>query len=146
MSKKDFKPAKKLNKSQKQAWDKLTRKQKVFVNELLKDSTKSLTEASKVAYPEATYSTQRSMASRNTTNSNIATILDDHRLLAENQIVNTIKRYGNSESLEEVKEANRQAQYLHDKVAGKATQKVESTSVVMSIEDALKHLKTKYDS
>ena len=51
--------------------------------------------------------------------------------MVENSIITTINRYKDSDQLEEVKEAMQNARWVHDKVHGKATQKLETTSKVL---------------
>lgn len=51
----------------------------------------------------------------------------------ESTLVNTVEQFKNSEKMPERTLAVDVAKYVHDKVHGKATQKTETTSVVVNI-------------
>lgn len=115
----------------------LTRKQQAFVQHLVNNPKDSATTAVKATYgttdKPVTYLTARNIAHTNLTKPNIQTELSKYSNMVEDSIITTINRYKDSEQLEEVKEAMQNARWVHDKVHGKATQKVETTSKVLSI-------------
>ena len=51
----------------------------------------------------------------------------------EDALITTVRRYQNSDKLDEVKEAMTNARWIHDKVKGKAVQQIQTTSNKLSI-------------
>lgn len=115
----------------------LTRKQRAFVEELVNNPKQSATQAVLKTYgtPDkpTTYATANDIARTNLQKPSIQTELAKYNNMVENSIITTINRYKDSEQLEEVKEAMQNARWVHDKVHGKATQKLETTSKVLNI-------------
>lgn len=63
----------------------------------------------------------------------IASKLNDVADEMETVVVNTVRRYKDSNDVREVILANDNAKWIHDKVHGKATQRVESTSTSVNL-------------
>ena len=111
----------------------LTRKQRAFVEELVNNPKQSATQAVLKTYNTTDYHTAGDIAHTNLKKPEIVTELAKYNNMVENSIITTINRYKDSEQLEEVKEAMQNARWVHDKVHGKATQKLETTSKVLNI-------------
>lgn len=123
----------------------ITKKQKVFVEELIKNPKMSGTQAALKAYgkPDKPINngTAEVIAYENLRKPQIISHLEAYSDLAENTITETIIRYRKSDSLEEVKEATSNARWLHDKVHGKAKQVNENTNINIDFMEALRNLK-----
>jgi phage terminase small subunit len=114
---------------------KLTHKQEVFVKHLIDNPKASATEAALTAY-NTNYNAARAIASENLTKPSIVSALSNYNNLIENTLINTVNDYGNSDKIAERALAVDTSKYIHDKIHGKATQKIEqqSTSVNISID------------
>jgi len=111
----------------------LTRKQRAFVEELVNNPKQSATQAVLKTYNTTDYHTAGDIAHTNLKKPEIVTELAKYNNMVENSIITTINRYKDSDQLEEVKEAMQNARWVHDKVHGKATQKLETTSKVLTL-------------
>lgn len=120
---------------------KLTRKQRVYVNALLKNPTMSGTQAAKLAYDVKNDNVARVISSENLTKPAVISHLQDYSTLTEQVLTNTITRYKDSEDLNEVKEATLNARWMHDKIHGKATQKTENTNLNVNLSDIISDLR-----
>lgn len=114
----------------------LTRKQQIFVNHILENPSSSATQAAKVAYPNATYGTQRMIATENLTKPNIVMALSKANDLVENTLINTVQQWQNEDNTRKREIAVDTAKYIHDKIHGKAKQSmdIQSTSVNLNID------------
>lgn len=108
---------------------KLTRKQKMFADALIKDPKKSGSEVVKQIYNVNTDNTARSIASENLTKPNILAYMVEKSTLAEQRIIQLMRSDNERIALDASKD-------ILDRVHGKATQRIEqqSTSVKISID------------
>jgi phage terminase small subunit len=115
----------------------LTRKQHAFVQELINNPKQSATQAALKTYgttdKPTTYNTAMQIAHDNLSKPNIVTELSKYNNMVENSIITTINRYKDSDKLTEVQEAMTNARWVHDKIHGKATQQIQSTTKVLNI-------------
>ena len=111
----------------------LTAKQRAFVQHIVNNPKDSATQAVKAVYSDTTDATARNIASENLSKPNIVTELAKYNNMVENTIINTINRYKDSDKLPEVSLATDTARWVHDKIHGKATQQISTTSKVLSI-------------
>jgi uncharacterized membrane protein YfhO len=115
---------------------KLTGKQQAFVNELINNPTSTATQAYRVAYkPKETTSKQviHNHASLLKKQPAIAMELAKYSGMYESVINDTIQDWGHEDNTRKREIATTLAMYAHDKVHGKATQRVQQTSEVVSI-------------
>jgi hypothetical protein len=123
---------------------KLTRKQAAFVKELVENPKQSATKAVMKTYGKpdkpVSLNTAAVIANENLNKPNIISHLDNYNDIAEQTITNTIIDYKNSDNIKQRTLAVNTAQWLHDKVNGKATQRTENTNVNISIETLLNEL------
>ncbi len=73
------------------------------------------------------------VASNNMNKPVIIMALQEHVALAESAIVGTIRDWGKSDNTRKREIATQNSQYLHDKVFGKATTRIEMQSTTVSI-------------
>lgn len=115
----------------------LTPKQKAFVQELLDNPKQSATQAVLKTYGKpdkpVTYLSARNIASDNLTKPNIMTKLAQYNDMVESTLLQTVQDWGNHERPRQREIAQNAAMYIHDKVHGKATQKVETRSEQVTI-------------
>jgi len=112
---------------------KLRPKQQAMIVERLKDKTAPNHEIIKRAgYKVSNNHAAAQIYLENMKKPEIAKKLEDVADEMEDTLITTVRRYRNSDSLEEVKEANLNARWIHDKVHGKATQRTENVSVSLS--------------
>jgi len=115
----------------------LTPKQKAFVQELIDNPKQSATQAVLKTYGKPdkpiSYQTARSVASQNLTKPNIKTKLAQYNDMVESAILQTIQDWKNHDKPRQREIAMNQAQFVHDKIHGKATQKVETRSEQVTI-------------
>lgn len=110
---------------------KLTRKQALFVKQMIDNPKQSATEAVRQVYNTKTNGSARAVASENLTKPNIIMALEEHANLFESVIVGTVRDWGNAEGTRKREIALDAAKFGHDKIFGKATVKIQqSTSVV----------------
>lgn len=115
----------------------LTPKQKAFVQELLDNPKQSATQAVLKTYGKPgkppTYLSARNIASENLTKPNIITKLAQYNDMVESAILQTIQDWKDHDKPRQREIAMNQAQFVHDKIHGKATQKVETRSEQVTI-------------
>ncbi len=114
----------------------LTRKQTAFVKHLIEHPKDSGTEAVMQTYDVKSRQTAESIAYENLRKPEIVTELAKYNSNIEQIIVDKTFKLSSSEKLEEVKEGLLNARWMHDKINGKATQKIEqqSTKLVINID------------
>lgn len=118
----------------------LTRKQALFVKHLIDNPKASGTAAALEAYGKPdkpiTYGTARMIASENLTKPSIVSQLERNSSIFESVVVQTAKDWGNSEKPRERELALQASYWGHDKVHGKATQRIEqhTTGVTLNID------------
>lgn len=112
---------------------KLTRKQQAFVDVLVENPKVTATEAVERTYSVSNRNVARNIASENLSKPNIQSALSEYSELSEQAIIGTIKDWKSSENTRRREIATNLAMYTHDKVHGKATQKVEQSSVSVGI-------------
>lgn len=115
----------------------LTPKQEKMIVERLKDKTAPNYEIIKRAgYNAKTIHAQSQQYLENMNKPEIASRLEPVVDEIEEALITTVRRYKDSDKLPEVQEAMNNARWIHDKVKGKATQKIEqqSTKLVISID------------
>ena len=111
---------------------KLTKKQQIFVNHIIENPKASATEAAAQAYNLKNRNVARAVASENLTKPSIVTALAAHNELIENTLINTVNDFKDSNKINERALAVDTSKYIHDKIHGKATQRVETTSVSLT--------------
>lgn len=112
---------------------KLTRKQQAFVDGIINNPKLSATEIAERVYNTFNRDTARAIAGENLAKPNIISHLETYSTLTENVLINSINRYKNSDILEEVKEANLNSRWIHDKIHGKAKQSMDVNSASISL-------------
>ena len=115
----------------------LTPKQKAFVQELIDNPKQSATQAVLKTYGKPnkppTYLSARNIASENLTKPNIVTKLAQYNDIVESTLLQTVQDWGQHDKPRQREIAQNAAMYIHDKVHGKATQKVETRSEQVTI-------------
>lgn len=119
---------------------KLTRKQKAFVNEIVKNPKQSATQAVMKTYDVNNEKTASVIASENLAKPSIISHLDKYSVLAEQSITNNMIRFKDSENIKEVALSVDLAKYIHDKTHGKAVTKNLNLNAEVNIEDLLNNL------
>ena len=116
---------------------KLTRKQEAFVRELVENPKQSATHAVMKTYGKPdkpiSYNTARSVASENLTKPAIQSKLIQYSDMVEQAIMQTIQDWKDHDKPRQREIAMNQAQFVHDKIHGKATQKIETRSEQVTI-------------
>lgn len=113
---------------------KLTPKQEKMIAERLKDKTAPNYEIIRRAgYNAKTIHAQSQQYLENMNKPEIASRLAPVVDEIEEALITTVRRYQNSDKLDEVKEAMTNARWIHDKVKGKAVQQIQTTSNKLSI-------------
>jgi len=128
----------KKDKTTKPAKDRpLTPKQKAFVQELIDKPKQSATQAVLKTYGKPnkppTYLSARNIASENLTKPNIITKLAQYNDIVESTLLQTVQDWGQHDKPRQREIAQNAAMYIHDKIHGKATQKVETRSEQVTI-------------
>lgn len=109
----------------------LTRKQEAFVQELISNPKQSATKAVLKTYNVNNARTASVVATENLAKPSIVSRLAEHSDAVENMMVNAVKDWGRSDNTRQREIALDTGKFIHDKVHGKATQRIEqSTSVV----------------
>jgi hypothetical protein len=118
----------------------LTYKQKEFIKQVVENPKQSLTKAAQAAYSSGDKEISPTVAAQiaydNMRKPNIVSQLQDYTQLVETTLTNTVAEWGQHERPRQREIAQQAAMYIHDKVHGKATQRVETRSeaVVISID------------
>ncbi len=109
----------------------LTRKQQAFVTYILEHPLESDTAAARHAYPSATKRTQEQIAHENMKKPEILMALGKANDTVESVLTTVVEEWGTSDDVKERTLAVNTAEWIHDKIHGKATQKIQqSTSVI----------------
>lgn len=115
----------------------LTPKQKAFVQELINNPKQSATQAVLKTYGKPgkpiDYNTARSLASENLAKPAIQSKLIQYSDMVEQAIMQTISDWKDHDKPRQREIAMNQAQFVHDKIHGKATQKIETRSEAVTI-------------
>ena len=112
----------------------MTGKQKAMIAERLKDKTASNAEIIKRAgYSASTVYVASQQYLENMKKPEIASKLNDVVEEMETVLTDTVRRYKDSDKLAEVALANDNARWIHDKVRGRSTQKIEQTTTGVTL-------------
>lgn len=115
----------------------LTPKQKAFVQELINNPKQSATQAVLKTYGKPnkppTYLSAGQIATDNLRKPQIITKLAQYNDMVESAILQTIQDWKDHDKPRQREIAMHQAQFVHDKIHGKATQKVETRSEQVTI-------------
>lgn len=120
--------AEKINKK-----PKLSPRQQTFVTELLSNKNTTLTAAAKKAYQSNSDEVAAMTGSRLMSNDKIISALAMHNDLLEGTLLDTVTDWGHESNTRRREIAQNAAMYMHDKVHGKATQRIEQQSVSVDI-------------
>ena len=115
---------------------KLTNKQKAFVQELLTNPKATKTSAYLKAYdvkPGTKLNSIHKQAVDTYSNPKVISVLSGYNDIVEESLINVVKDWGREENTRKREIALNNAQYIHDKVHGKATQQIETKQSVVSI-------------
>lgn len=115
------------------AYKPLTRKQEAFVQELLTNPKQSATKAVLKTYNVTSAKSASVVATENLAKPSIISRLGQASDLVESALVNTVKDWGSSDRPREREIALDSAKFIHDKVHGKATQRVEQQTTTVSV-------------
>lgn len=123
-------------KPQKKPRTTLTRKQAAFVEYVIDNPKSPIADAAAAVYNTNDRHVARAIAAENLTKPIIQSELAKHSKTIEDIITNKTYQLTSSDQLDELKEGLLNARWMHDKIHGKATQKLEtqSTSVNMVID------------
>lgn len=128
----------------------LTPKQKAFVQELIDNPKQSATQAVLKTYGRPNkpikYNTARALASENLAKPAIRTKLAQYNDMVESTLLATVQDWGQHDKPRQREIAQNAAMYIHDKVHGKATQRVETRSEAVTISIDLTKPSTDTDS
>ena len=111
----------------------LTHKQAYFVKKLANNPKMKASQVVEEVYNPSNKNVASAMASELLAKPQIKMALQEHVNKSEDAIVSTIEDWGHSENTRRREIATQNAQYLHDKVFGKATTRVEMNSQTVSI-------------
>lgn len=114
------------------ALPKLTRKQAVFVRELIDNPKQSNTKAAMVAY-NTNQKIARTIAAENMAKPSIRSHLENAVELVEDTLITTVRDWGRSDNTRRREISQNAAMWIHDKVHGKATQRIESQSTSINL-------------
>lgn len=117
---------------------KLTRKQQAFVRELVENPKISATEAVARTYDVSTRRVAEVIAHENMMKPEIQSELAKHSKAIEQIIADKTYELTNSDKLDAVKEGLLNARWMHDKVYGKATQKIQTENTSVSVTISMK--------
>jgi len=106
----------------------LTRKQQAFVRELVNNPKMSATKIAEKTYNTLSYSAARAIASENLTKPNIRTELAKYSDRVEQVLFNTIDQWGEHDKPRQREIAIDTAKFVHDKIHGRATQRIEQST------------------
>jgi hypothetical protein len=114
----------------------LTRKQEAFVKHLVENPKASATQAVLSTYNIDNPKTASVVAAQNLVKPSIVTELAKYNNLVENTLINTVNEYSQSDKQWERSLAVDTSKYIHDKIHGKATQRIEqqTTGVTLTID------------
>lgn len=118
---------------------KFTRKQKAWADALLKDKTKTYRQASREAYPDAADITLDTIGYRNKNNPMIQAYMQKHSDIATKAMMETLEvsrvhaKKGNTAGAAYAGVVANISKDIHDRVYGKATQKIDVQSTKVSV-------------
>ena len=112
----------------------LTKKEKAFADHLINNPKESGTEAAMQTYNARNRKTASVIATENLAKPSVKTYLAKHNDRVEQVLFNTVDQWGEHEKPRQREIAMDTAKYIHDKIHGKATQKVETTGVHISMQ------------
>jgi len=118
---------------------KFTRKQKAWADALLNDKSKSLLQATRETYPNAKESTQNLIAHNNKNNPVIQAYMQKHSDIATNAMMETLEvsrvysKKGGTAGAAYAGVVATISKDIHDRVFGKATQKIDMQSTKVSV-------------
>ena len=115
---------------------KLTKKQKLFIQHIIDNPKAPIADSAEYAYNLKNRATARALASENLAKPYIRSILDSKLEKIEQTMLDVVEDWGHHEKPRQREIALQNAQYIHDKIAGKATQRIETKSeaVVINID------------
>lgn len=111
----------------------LTRKQQAFIKHLVDNPKSSATEAAAQSYEIVNRNTAKSIATENLTKPAIRSELAKYNGMLESALIKTVDDWKDHEKPRQREIAMDVAKYVHDKVHGKATQRVEQHTETVSI-------------
>lgn len=111
----------------------LTTKQRAFIKELVDNPKKSATQAALKAYDTDSPQVAQAIASENLSKPMIRSELAKYNGMLESALINTVDEWKDHERPRQREIAMDVAKYVHDKIHGKATQKVETRSESLEI-------------
>lgn len=116
---------------------KLTRKQKAFADELINNPKISATQAALKHYGKSdkpiSYDTARNISSENLAKPSVISYLAQKNDLVEEVLINTLTDWGREQNTRKREIAVDVGKYVHDKIHGKATQRVEQSTRQVTI-------------
>ena len=118
---------------------KFTRKHKAWADALLNDKSKSLLQATREAYPDAQQNTQQLIAQKNKNNPVIQAYMQRHSDIATNAMMETLEvsrvysKKGGTAGAAYAGVVATISKDIHDRVFGKATQKIDMQSTNVSV-------------
>jgi hypothetical protein len=114
----------------------LTKKQKLFIQHIIDNPKAPLADSAEYAYNLKNRANARALASENLAKPYIRSILDSKLEKIEQTMLDVVEDWGHHEKPRQREIALQNAQYIHDKIAGKAVQKIETKSeaIVISID------------
>lgn len=112
---------------------KLTRKQTAFVQKLIDNPKMSATQAVRETYNVTTNRSAEVTASENLRKPEIVSTLNRYSKTIEDIITSKAVELSSSDKIEEVKEGLLNSRWIHDKIHGKATQRVETQNTSLNI-------------
>ena|SRR3990167_7695066 len=113
---------------------KLSRKQAAFVQEIVNNPKQSATQAALKTYDTEDYRTAQNIASENLSKPIIRTELAKYSTQVEDTLYRAVSDWGDHERPRQREIALDAAKYIHDKIHGKATQRVETRSEAVVIQ------------
>ena len=111
----------------------ITRKQQAFVKHMVDNPKDSATQAAAIAYNVSNRHTAQTIAAENLAKPVIRTELAKYSGMLESALINTVDEWKDHEKPRQREIAMNVAMYAHDKIHGKATQRVETQSTAVQI-------------
>lgn len=115
----------------------LTYKQKEFIKEVLDNPKRSLTKSAQIAYSRGDKEIKPTVAAQiayeNMNNPKIVSKLAQYSDMVESALLGTVQEWSASDKVSERALAMDSAKFIHDKVHGRATQRVETRSEAVTI-------------
>lgn len=115
----------------------LTYKQKAFVNELIDNPKQPASHAAIKAYSEPGKPLSRASAAviayENLKKPQIVSKLAEYNDLIESTLLNTVRDWGSDDAPRKREIALDATKFMHDKIHGRATQKIETQATILNI-------------